>query len=759
MTTIFMKPTHCAQIHVPCWSLLWGIHKCCVHTTTLHSYVGVSSLQCEDRKRCLEQQLDQIYTITERFKLIHEEVNGIIASIPDSGFFASYPDIKTRMEELVVTEDRSLLVPLSSHEIPVYVSQEICSKLPTLGSVCGGRAPSELQAEPNANKCDLLSLSWEMAGNISETQGFDVSFEQVIRDLGAVLGDVSDNHKYLQREPQYQRVTGKELRTYVDFLCPGYTYRFKVRSINAAGSGMWSDSVTAMCKDFPINIEYTKRIHRIRIPQNAHYKITARGAKATDGLRFSGGKGAAISATFSLKQGDVLIVLCGGMSQRHEYSSGGGGGTFVALNEVNRENLLIVAGGGGGTRGCDESDFDGANASLEPNGTDGLGREHGKGGVDGGPGEDANLPDFRGPCWGYGGAGALVDSNSGMSMSFVNGGNGGRNGGFGGGGAVGSWGGGGGGGFSGGGGGRGGGGGGSYVRSDATLVEKKVGNEGAGSIQIDKAKLPYPPESNPRNSGPLSTAAETGAFVDIGVLGAIESAKEFDRTASSTTGYGTTESRSLKSFSSTASSTDSRFTTQSRLSSQDSGVDIIQNVIASATYSSSIQEYPVEEEAATCGLADVLENKNRSATHSQSSSSKASSGEIVTNAPGYTSPGSTGQLTNTQVPVDTRPLDPSSKHSGEYRTVQDHVATYPIQHQPAVPPQQQPIHQTDSVVPPSAAAGFHMVKSEHSMPTSYPPASAVFSNPPSGSQQAMHHPPAEAPYQGPTDVMRERPHP
>ena len=692
--------------------------------------------------------------LSENFKSAYGEVIGLLASVPDSSFFTSYPDIKTRMEELVLTEDRSLLVPLCSHEIPVYVSQEICSKLPTLGSVCGGRAPSELQAEPNANKCDLLSLSWEMAGNISETQGFDVSFEQVIRDLGAVLGDVSDNHKYLQREPQYQRVTGKELRTYVDFLCPGYTYRFKVHSINAAGPGMWSDSVTALCKDFPINIEYTKRIHRICIPQNGHYKITARGAKATDGLRFSGGKGAIISATFSLKQGEVLIILCGGMSQRHEYSSGGGGGTFVALNEANRENLLIVAGGGGGTRGCDEGDFDGANASLGPNGTDGLGREHGKGGIDGGPGEDANLPDFRGPCWGYGGAGALVDSNSGMSMSFVNGGNGGRNGGFGGGGAVGLWGGGGGGGFSGGGGGRGGGGGGSYVRSDATFVEKKVGNEGAGSIQIDRAELPYPPESN-FHSGPVAMAAETGAVPKTGAV--FLEVKSFSSTASSI------DSRS------TVSSMDSGYTTQSssQLSSRHSSDDT-HNVFRSASYygpasagfvySGSIPEDPIKEHEIPRKM-DMFEAGDLYITHSSSSSSKASSGEIVTNAPGYTSPGSTGQLTNTQVPVDPGPLDPSIQHSGEYRTVQEPVATYPIQHQPAVPPQQQPIHQTDSVVPPSAAAGFHMVKSEYSMPTSYPPASAIFNNPPSGSQQAMHHPPAEAPYQGPTDMMPERPHP
>ena len=679
----------------------------CSHSITF------SSLQCEDRRRCLEQQLAQIQESSEKIKLAQHKVNRLV-SRPDSNFFTSYPTIKARMEELVLTEGRSLLVPLTSHEIPFDISPEMRMKLPTLGSVCGGRTPSELQAKPNTNKCDLLSLSWEMAGNISETQGFDVAFEQVQTDLGAVLGDVSDNHKYLQREPQYQRVTGKELRTYVDFLCPGYTYRFKVRSINAAGSGMWSDSVTAMCKDFPINIEYTKRIHRIRIPQNAHYRIIARGAKAIDGLRFSGGKGAIISATFSLKQGDVLIILCGGMSQRHKYSSGGGGGTFVAINEINRENLLIVAGEGGGTRGCDESDYDGANASLEPNGTDGLGREHGKGGIDGGPGEDAGL---HGPCWGYGGAGALVDSNSGMSMSFVNGGNGGRNGGFGGGGAVGSWGGGGGGGFSGGGGGRGGGGGGSYVRSDATLVEKKVGNEGAGSIQIDRTEPPYPPESNPLNSACT-----------------VVPPKKIDWLSSSTRGYGRRE----KSFLLSASSIDSGYTSQSsaRYSSRDSGVDITYNAITSANYNSPvsvtsvpsdpIQEYLGEEEQVPRFLPFF----------------EASSDEVMDYAPVYTTPAeSTGPLTTTQALIPTGSLDPSIQHYGEYHTVQDRVAAYPT------------VNSESSIIAtayPSASAIFNS-----------PQAPAIYISPPtlSDPQQSMHHPPAEAPYQDPTDVRRERPHP
>ncbi len=185
-----------------------------------------------------------------------------------------------------------------------------------------------------------------------------------------------------------------------------------------------------------------------------------------------------------------------------------------------QENLLIVAGGGGGTRGRDDGDYNGSDASLEVDGMDGLGLESAKGGRNGEAGEDADLAKFTGPPWGYGGAGAL--KNASTADSFLSGGKGGRNGGFGGGGSAGSWGGGGGGGYSGGGGGRGGGGGGSFVRNGATDVEKQVGNEGDGCIVVEVADPSYPLGSHTGSSGYLtpdtralhsypSTASSTGS--------------------------------------------------------------------------------------------------------------------------------------------------------------------------------------------------------------------------------------------------------
>ncbi len=296
-------------------------------------------MQCANRTQCLEQQLVQIRASSEAFKKAYDMLLSL-TSKDDNDFVRSYRSIANSMESLILSEDRSLLKPLIGHEIPFVVSLEALESFSSLGAVCGGQTPTDLYAEPTHNKNNLLSLSWETSKDC-EAKNFEIEFEQLDKDLSAVLKRSHDQYKFSQKEPQYQKVPGTELKTYVDFLCPGYTYKFKVHSQNDAGWGMWSKSVTAKCIDFPVKFEYTKRIHRICIPLSAHYRITARGAKAADGQNRTGGKGAIISSTFSLKQGDILIFLCGGMSQRHEYSSGGGGGTFVALNDITQVSCVL----------------------------------------------------------------------------------------------------------------------------------------------------------------------------------------------------------------------------------------------------------------------------------------------------------------------------------------------------------------------------------------------------------------------------------
>lgn len=367
-----------------------------------------------------------------------------------------------------------------------------------------------------------------------------------------------------------------------------------------------------------------------------------------------------------------------------------------------QDNLLIVAGGGGGTRGRDEDDFHGSDASLDINGTNGLGNEFGKGGCNGDAGEDADSPLFRGPCWGYGGAGVLKNATT--ADCFLNGGKGGRNGGFGGGGGAGSWGGGGGGGFSGGGGGRGGGGGGSYVKPGATDIVKQIGNDCDGSILVEIADPPYPLGSHTGSSG-----------------------------------YVSSESRVLHSYHSTASRTSSTngkyvSTLSSRASTDDIVDDLIdamakarpagkpmQSIVASRNLPT---DYPSEKLPQTCQVADC---RNQSPD------------EVDSHV--YMSPNSTSTLTKspeTMQPVHEvqervlQPVDEAifMRHVETSQTaVMDMVSNYPYaQSSVQLHPSQVPARYTE---PQCAPPTIH---SSNSVPVTldqaaYPPASVIFCEP------------------------------
>lgn len=414
-----------------------------------------------------------------------------------------------RIESLLDSENKSVLRPVINQNIPFYINKDVQKEIFSLGAVGGGFTPTDLDCSPVGSQGSLMELFWQLPEHCGKLSRFQIEYDQMTvgrRSSGAIVE--SDNFVYAQSEPQFYEVPGNKLNAFMDYLCPGYSYQFRIRSANDAGWGMWSKPIVGNCEDFPFTLEYTKSIHRVVIPTSSHYRITVKGAKAEDGLVCHGGKGAIISATFSLKAGDVLILLCGGMSSRHHYHSGGGGGSFVTLNEISQSTLLIAAGGGGGTRGVSEEDLDGSDASIYTDGKDGLGEYAGKGGVNGSLGEDARDKATEGPSFGNGGAGFMQDSSS--AMSFLSGGHGGQNGGFGGGGAVGMYGGGGGGGYSGGGGGRGGGGGGSYVSSTSLDVTREVGNNKHGSITIVKVLPPYPIS----NIGQASSVSEDMSVSD-----------------------------------------------------------------------------------------------------------------------------------------------------------------------------------------------------------------------------------------------------
>ena len=445
----------------------------------------------------MEDQLAKIRMAFNEISVAQGSLNGALGK-HDVDFLVHYRPAYQAMERVLSEEDRSLQRTVSYKDIPFFIPQSITEDLRKLGAVGGGAVPYDIEVDLSNEFSNLLQLKWQIPHYANEVQYYEIEYENLPNTSETGLrGSRVQSDAYYNVKPQSIKVPGNVLASYVQDLCPGYKYRFRIRSQNVAGWGMWSKSVITKCDPFPLMIKGTKRIHRIRIPRDGHYRLTAKGAKGADGKVKYGGRGAIISGTFSLKAGDVLIVLVGTMSTMSVCNTGGGGASFIAVNEISQENLLIAAGGGGGTRGLEDRDEDGCDANLETSGTDGLGKEHGTGGVGGAPGENANSDGFSGPCWGYGGAGFMQNSSS--ARSFFEGGTGGQYGGFGGGGAVGLYGGGGGGGYSGGGGGRGGGGGGSYVREGALNIRKVVGNEGHGEVEIKVVVVP--PQSSEVWSG------------------------------------------------------------------------------------------------------------------------------------------------------------------------------------------------------------------------------------------------------------------
>ena len=483
----------------------WSYVCVCVMHLIFFLYCHV---QHKNRRENVEIQLKVVIALTTKYRDAFESLNSLISKT-DIEFLHCFPTTTKHIESILDSEDKSLLRPVVNQHIPFYINKDVEKEIMSLGAVGGGLTPTDLGYSPSGSQGSLLELFWQLPEHCGKLSRFQIEYDQMtVERRGSGMVMESDNFVYAQSEPQFYEVPGNKLNSYMDYLCPGYNYRFRIRSANDAGWGMWSKPILGKCEGFPFTLEYTKSIHRLVVPISSYYRITVKGAKGEDGMIRRGGKGAIISATFALKAGDILILLCGGMSSRHHYHSGGGGGSFLALNEVSQSTLLIAAGGGGGTRGASGEDLDGSDASIYPDGKDGLGEDAGKGGLNGAFGEDARDKASEGPSFGNGGAGFIQDSST--ARSFLSGGHGGQNGGFGGGGAVGMYGGGGGGGYSGGGGGRGGGGGGSYVISTAMKVTREVGNDKHGSVTIDRIAMPPYPISNVQGqSGSVSDLIST----------------------------------------------------------------------------------------------------------------------------------------------------------------------------------------------------------------------------------------------------------
>lgn len=254
------------------------------------------------------------------------------------------------------------------------------------------------------------------------------------------------------------------------------------------------------------------------VPETANYQIVAAGSRSGIGTWASNvmtanmyGRGATISGTFALTQGQVLAIAVGQPSANVTNASyigvGGGGGTFVVLGNT---FPLVVAGAGGGNGAYSSVANFAGNAQTTANGGASFGGAPGGANGLGGnshinaSGTSSNNNYDGGAGGGFSGNGAAGASNTnrpgvaaatngqgGLGFAFgLTGGSvatnyttNGTSGGFGGGGGGTPIAGGGGGGYSGGGGGynvsatitESGGGGGSWVAANATAIATHTG--------------------------------------------------------------------------------------------------------------------------------------------------------------------------------------------------------------------------------------------------------------------------------------------
>ena len=155
----------------------------------------------------------------------------------------------------------------------------------------------------------------------------------------------------------------------------------------------------------------TQGIQEWTVPASGSYIIEAFGAEGGNGYSNSsiGGRGARIKGTFSLSQGQVIMIIVGQMGGSAQYVGGGGGGSFVWISGIT-SNPLIAAGGGGG--GGHSNSYNGVDATTSNNGTNGLNQLTG-GGTNGSGGVDVSASSREAS----GGAGWLSNGNDGTVFS------------------------------------------------------------------------------------------------------------------------------------------------------------------------------------------------------------------------------------------------------------------------------------------------------------------------------------------------------
>ena len=153
---------------------------------------------------------------------------------------------------------------------------------------------------------------------------------------------------------------------------------------------------------------YTGTVQTFTVPCVAQITITAYGAQGGN----SGGYGAEIKGTFSVKPGTVLGILVGGTGSIGDYGSNGGGGGGTFIWDESDSSLLMAAGGGGGYSTNGGYPAGDGSATATPTLGGGAGSDPGgTGGNGGGYGTGSN-------SYAVGGGGAGWYSNGGTNPNY-----------------------------------------------------------------------------------------------------------------------------------------------------------------------------------------------------------------------------------------------------------------------------------------------------------------------------------------------------
>ena len=142
----------------------------------------------------------------------------------------------------------------------------------------------------------VVRLTWGKPDDPT-VQQYEIEYELLDRD-----SDIGTKSPVESSLPVSVKVKATAIEKTIDKLIPSKRYNFRIRSLNTAGWGRWSDATTCLYPGFPLTIEYTGEIVELVVPTDGLYCITASGAKAMDGNTKKGGRGAIIQAKFLLNK-------------------------------------------------------------------------------------------------------------------------------------------------------------------------------------------------------------------------------------------------------------------------------------------------------------------------------------------------------------------------------------------------------------------------------------------------------------------------